>query len=942
MLIRSAPERALGALFGGESTAGVLHQHLTNLWEQRAAATSSTSPQTSAPAASVTGKRQQTHQPKPKVGLPPLAITPLRKALQSAVKKDIDERTARSHRLNETELAAKILCEPPFLDKIDILSFDDVIRDVLDCTSNVPHFRDEHVQRYAELLSEIDPTLLVAWHLVKQDQQTTLILDQTVKQLTTLFVGPRFFKSHFAEGHIHANGVSGENLVLAQLVLGHQWPPEIRDQHPHANRLRRIRRMLEACVKNWTDWSLGTDARVERETKLLYACLDNAQTLATNTSIDWVVMQTGIDLPIPVTETGQSAALPAAETEQPVSFRWLVRQMVTAAADHDLQHAWIWMFILLWRTYRDKESNITTRAAVLLLVADIMVLRRHLMMDGNGLRRFTDVFHSQLRTAAAFGTWNKTSVTESVQRIFAIPGDQAEIKVSVDALQPHKLDTVQFARAAHARIRGIKKAVASDASDVDHIHSRHHWHFCATFSRAADSSPAALWEQADTLRKSLQSLTPWSLDNEDVHSGHFVLPAELIRGLDVVGDETRNSIEMFAPMLRWLRYEVDAHEPQGIADIVLPRPKAKLHLSVHVGEDYAHPLSGLRHIEETVRFCAMRRGDRLGHALALGIPPEEWLSRHGEVFLSLDDHVDNLIWAWRESLRLKHLKVAMDVSGRLETRIARLLPHVSWYLWSAKTPAPTQADLIRLYRAWRLRRNCSYKVLMQHDPEVVRGSDLKSEAPEAEKILAEWILAKKVGKLVASSPEAIYILRADPSSRPPQLSNKPKRHVRLTVLRHGHVTRRQQQLEASQSAALKDVDYLYDHDDPNDLRFMLALQDACIERYARLGLSIETNPSSNVYIGQLLTHSDHPIYRWDPLRKEDLKEGGRFNEFNLRSRPMPVTINTDDPGMIPTTLRLEHHLMHEGAIDRGHTVKEADEWIERLRLIGLKYFTLAH
>ena len=58
--------------------------------------------------------------------------------------------------------------------------------------------------------------------------------------------------------------------------------------------------------------------------------------------------------------------------------------------------------------------------------------------------------------------------------------------------------------------------------------------------------------------------------------------------------------------------------------------------------------------------------------------------------------------------------------------------------------------------------------------------------------------------------------------------------------------------------------------------------------------------------------------------------------------PMPVTINTDDPGVIPTTLRMEHQLMHEAAIDRGYTEQEADAWIEKLRKFGMDLFEAAH
>jgi hypothetical protein len=75
----------------------------------------------------------------------------------------------------------------------------------------------------------------------------------------------------------------------------------------------------------------------------------------------------------------------------------------------------------------------------------------------------------------------------------------------------------------------------------------------------------------------------------------------LIRGLDVAGDELTTPTEAFAPALRWLR-----RGPRSINCLFDERPLRGLHLSIHAGEDYNHLLTGLRHIDETVKFskCA--------------------------------------------------------------------------------------------------------------------------------------------------------------------------------------------------------------------------------------------------------------------------------------------------------------------------------------------------
>ncbi|KAB0501894.1 antiviral RADAR system adenosine deaminase RdrB [Pseudomonas moorei] len=916
MLVRSMQERALGALLGGEGTANVLYKHLVDWWPTQACA-----------------------NPKP------INLDSLREKLQDTIEADIDARTGNRHRVNEIQRISQGLCESLFLDNGESPVIDESIDAVLEWDSDTKtlHFREKQVQLYAQILSELDPTILAARYLAQRAEQekwSKQALQETVIRLKTLFVGPRFFSDAFAEGHVHLNGIAGEELVLAQLVLGHQWPTKFAVSELHVSRLRRIRRMLMALTDNW-----GHQARTttQQEIVLLSAVSDDAQLVPNNPAIDWDFLLRGLYKDV----EADQAVLPAVdEANESTTDRWLLIQLAADADKHNLQHAWIWLFILLWRTYQGKTKP-SIRVAVLLLVADIMVLRRQLIMNGSGLRRFTTQFFSPLRAdAASHGPWKNTSQYEAARRLFARQGDKTEIKLHAGSLGKCNT-TAAFAQNVSAHIHKLAnskpQAALVDAS-AGHADSRSHWHICATFNRAGKSPRHKLWKEAKALHGVLHSVQRWSLaapeDFLEVEPGNTVHPAEIIRGLDVVGDETQWSIERFAPMLRWLRTRTQSLPPQGGPDNFLV-PKAKLHLSVHAGEDYAHPLSGLRHVDETVRFCNMRKGDRLGHALALGIAPDEWLDRHGEVLLSVDEHVDNLVWAWREAGKLKALEEAQRVRPRLEKRITRMLRYVTWYPWKEGMSDPTKEDIMRLYVAWKLRRNCAHMALSEISNTGIDEPELIVGVPELSR------LREHLEKPSNDTSEGLYVLRALLEVNSPTATKKKVTQVRLTVLPHGHLTRRQellesQPLESPHGGQSKSVICLYDHDDPNDLRFMLALQDICLERYSRLGLSIETNPSSNVYIGQLKTHSDHPIYRWNPPDHADLEAGGRFNLFSLRKRSMPVTINTDDPGLIPTTLRMEHHLMHEAAIDRGHSKETADNWIEQIRQQGMENFDRAH
>ncbi len=77
---------------------------------------------------------------------------------------------------------------------------------------------------------------------------------------------------------------------------------------------------------------------------------------------------------------------------------------------------------------------------------------------------------------------------------------------------------------------------------------------------------------------------------------------------------------------------------------------------------------GLRAIDEAVLFLNMRCGDRLGHALALGIDVEEWYeSKSGYVLIPQIDYLDNLVWLYSK-IRKYRLTGLEDTLRYIEKR----------------------------------------------------------------------------------------------------------------------------------------------------------------------------------------------------------------------------------------------------------------------------------
>ncbi len=112
---------------------------------------------------------------------------------------------------------------------------------------------------------------------------------------------------------------------------------------------------------------------------------------------------------------------------------------------------------------------------------------------------------------------------------------------------------------------------------------------------------------------------------------------ESIRGLDVAGRELAGPLWVVAQPLEIVRKasQQACETHSGI------RP---LRITVHVGEDFRHLLSGLRTIHEPYWWKLMRRGDRIGHALALSWEPGDWCEDNPEILQPRHERMLDLAW----------------------------------------------------------------------------------------------------------------------------------------------------------------------------------------------------------------------------------------------------------------------------------------------------------
>ncbi|WP_300673747.1 hypothetical protein [Desulfoluna sp.] len=160
----------------------------------------------------------------------------------------------------------------------------------------------------------------------------------------------------------------------------------------------------------------------------------------------------------------------------------------------------------------------------------------------------------------------------------------------------------------------------------------------------------------------------------------FPLSLQLIRGLDICTDELGVPSWVFVPIFRYIRdagIDASMHLQAKFGRHVPP-----LRTTIHTGEDFIHLLGGLRRVEETIRYFNLGPGDRLGHAMALGMDPAVWAGKKHRVAMTREDRLFDLVWEWgRYSTGLVECSPARR--SFLEREISRLSDTV---FMTPKTP----------------------------------------------------------------------------------------------------------------------------------------------------------------------------------------------------------------------------------------------------------------
>ncbi|MDR4892655.1 MULTISPECIES: hypothetical protein [unclassified Chryseobacterium] len=371
--------------------------------------------------------------------------------------------------------------------------------------------------------------------------------------------------------------------------------------------------------------------------------------------------------------------------------------------------------------------------------------------------------------------------------------------------------------------------------------------------------------------------------------------SDLIRGIDAASSEFNASPEVFAQGFRYLKN----HKIKGYFNHLKDKlEEPKIYATYHAGEDFYDLVDGLRAIDESIRFLNLTQGDRIGHALALGIDVKEYYDfKQFKLMLPKQMVLDNIVW-----LLAKIRKFGIGIHRNEVNRLEKLYENLFYELYTANFDKGSLLEQKYIHHttyfdAWKLRGDDPYLYLSGLDEDVYLKSNLTYW--ERCRINEEYPKNKNIRNNI--DIKCLY----------------QQYHFNTKIKKAGALIK---QFEISHAY----------------MELVEAVQFKMMHELKNKNIAIETNPTSNYLIGTFRRYAKHPITKFFNL-------GLELDHQKIRNCPqLSVSINTDDQGIFSTSLENEFALMAialEKEKDENGDLKYNSsmiyEWLERVRLMGI-------
>jgi len=590
---------------------------------------------------------------------------------------------------------------------------------------------------------------------------------------------------------------------------------------------------------------------------------------------------------------------------------WLWQEALERVEKKEYYGFWLLWHIMLFSLLRSECE--TVRNAVAIFFHAVHILRSYQLMSQNvGLGHFSEFFGSGIRQVT------RRRHENIAKNIFQTGTTMAEVKIS-PGIVIKESELRRYCRAFndaqgksspekryHFSVHFVRKEDKREENKRGLVPVRHQ-KLRRELYKEARKLQQRLFESGETMRMKEDRLS-FNLSGAVRYD-----PAQMVASIDAAGKESRTPPEVFAPIFNYLRYEPKryAWPKEMVMHEGKPRPRKRLKISVHAGEDFSHIATGMRRIDESIEYYGMREGDRLGHALAVGLSPVQWLERNGPVYLSKEELLDTLVWLRHWAYKVtSHMTQAVKLIKKYEEGIQELVGE----LYGIRD----YIDPNDMFEAWRLRKYCPIVSLgSSYQLEYVNSYYEVATVPKRKKER----LQTKAGK-----------------NKQQELSNA------FDLYRRYHIERNEAWRKIERLDYRRDVGFEDDWKTITnaDLELFEAIQDAILQKIADRGIVIETNPSSNIYIAMLYGYEEHPIFRWSPVENFSEKEQKKHNRFGIRKGKVEVCINTDDPAIFPTTLYTEYLQIRHAAEKLGYHKPAIERWLDGIRQKGVEIFRQSH
>lgn len=282
------------------------------------------------------------------------------------------------------------------------------------------------------------------------------------------------------------------------------------------------------------------------------------------------------------------------------------------------------------------------------------------------------------------------------------------------------------------------------------------------------------------------------------------------------------------------------------------RLKGITNLTYHVGEDFYDLCDGLKAIDDAIRFLHLDVGSRLGHAIALGISPQKYYERREyQTIMPRQRRLDTLAWIYG-TVTTNGLQMSVEFLNALKHEISRLYKLIGYR-------NPYNID--------------TYYMSMM----------LRSDSLDSEDQYSCW---RRAAKCLDSH------------------CAKARENKNAIALCHEFLTSKEVWEEGN---VVEIYAYL---PEIVEIAHTLQLHLRCI--VLDKGITIETNPSSNVVIGPIDGYGTHTIHQF-------INDG------------IVASINTDDKGIFSTSLHNEYSLYANSAKLMGVSDTEIIKNIKEIR-----------